>query len=292
MLHYNINIPHEYLCPISHLIMREPVITNTGICYEKEQLEAYMKTNSLYPVTQIKIDTCIPNVGLKNLIDTFLSTHPDLIQQNEVNLPASFWVKLEKAIIKDAVSEFNTLIKLDPRLLTLTPEDSLITGLTVKNPLLPTDSAEKMAEKYNARQIQAVLCASKTSKTPISTTSAKQASSEFSFSSTPAQPHKEENRPQLVTESPPLKPPSCKVSTGTADHRFTFFVKTCQGNTITLHNNSQMTIGDLKTAIRHALPTLPLPDEQRLIYAGKLLQDNEIAQENTTIHMVLPLKGN
>ena len=69
-------IPEEYYCPITHLVMADPVSTEDGHTYEREAIEEWLQKNNTSPLTNAKLNTktLIPNYSLRKLIQGFLKT--------------------------------------------------------------------------------------------------------------------------------------------------------------------------------------------------------------------------
>lgn len=58
-------------CPIGYEIMKDPVIAQDGITYERANIERWLRRNSSSPITRqnIELSTLIPNIIVKQLIE-------------------------------------------------------------------------------------------------------------------------------------------------------------------------------------------------------------------------------
>lgn len=68
----DIDIPEQFICPITLDIMRDPVICEDGHTYEREVIESLKK--SISPITNqpINLKNLVPNRALKEIIDHYL----------------------------------------------------------------------------------------------------------------------------------------------------------------------------------------------------------------------------
>lgn len=66
----------DYLCgKISFEILQEPVITPSGITYERKDIEEHLqRVGHFDPVTRVKLtqEQLIPNFSMKEVVDAFL----------------------------------------------------------------------------------------------------------------------------------------------------------------------------------------------------------------------------
>lgn len=67
----------DYLCgKISFEILTEPVITPSGITYERKDIEEHLqRVGHFDPVTRVKLtqDQLIPNFSMKEVVDAYLA---------------------------------------------------------------------------------------------------------------------------------------------------------------------------------------------------------------------------
>ncbi|WP_298627811.1 U-box domain-containing protein [uncultured Legionella sp.] len=79
-----VEIPNQYLCPISMELMTDPVISEDGYTYERNAITQALKARPVSPITQAPVnpDLLIPNRALKELIEQFIKDHPEIAQDN------------------------------------------------------------------------------------------------------------------------------------------------------------------------------------------------------------------
>jgi len=78
------NVPKDFVCPITLEIMENPVIAADGHSYERTALENWLKNGtktSLLTRKQLGHERMIENISLKKVIDDFKENISPLIQQ-------------------------------------------------------------------------------------------------------------------------------------------------------------------------------------------------------------------
>lgn len=73
-------VPMNFLCPITHEVMEEPVIIETGHTYEKSAIEYWLKENTTCPLTglEVKSKKLQSNYYLKSSIDEWKVKNPEI----------------------------------------------------------------------------------------------------------------------------------------------------------------------------------------------------------------------
>ena len=64
-------IPSEFMCPITMVVMKDPVLGTDGYTYEKEAIQQWLRSNTQSPMTRepMRMDGCRPNRALKDAIE-------------------------------------------------------------------------------------------------------------------------------------------------------------------------------------------------------------------------------
>lgn len=86
-----IDIPEGYRCPISYLIMCDPVVTADGHTYERECIEKWFLAHNTSPTTNRELPNrnLIPNFNLKKCISEFLSKNKKFEKSGDVYKPSN-----------------------------------------------------------------------------------------------------------------------------------------------------------------------------------------------------------
>eukprot|EP00466_Bigelowiella_natans_P012771 jgi/Bigna1/128491/aug1.6_g3199 len=71
---HSMGVPPEFICPISHEIMKEPTFNETGNSYERKSIENWYKRSRTDPLTRKLVDPqrLVTNRALKSRIEGFL----------------------------------------------------------------------------------------------------------------------------------------------------------------------------------------------------------------------------
>jgi len=81
------DIPEAFLCPITHRVMRDPVLAFDGRSYEREAIEEYLKKHNKSPVTGAEAMTTIsmvfPNHELSSRIIEFIEAQEMVSEEGQ-----------------------------------------------------------------------------------------------------------------------------------------------------------------------------------------------------------------
>lgn len=92
MWHIMTSVPHDWLCPISYEIMRDPVIAPDGYTYERGAITHWLSTNPMSPFTRVPMTVAnlVPNRALQSTIEAFLVQNPTPLIPRPAPPPKSF----------------------------------------------------------------------------------------------------------------------------------------------------------------------------------------------------------
>ena len=71
-----VEVPDDYVCPITAEIMIDPVCTSDGFTYERTAISEWLRTKNTSPNTGARLEgtTLIPNIMARSLIRAFNET--------------------------------------------------------------------------------------------------------------------------------------------------------------------------------------------------------------------------
>ena len=94
-------------CPLSHTLMRDPVIASDGYTYEREMIEKWFETHDTSPMTNVKIyKLLIPNRGLRQIIDEYAADFP--IAEVDRYKPSKTYPEIDQAAVLDQILRIKT----------------------------------------------------------------------------------------------------------------------------------------------------------------------------------------
>ena len=69
--------PSAFFCPINHTVMRDPVVIQDGMSYERGAITEWLEKNDTSPLTSATVDReiILANVNLRNIITLWLDGH-------------------------------------------------------------------------------------------------------------------------------------------------------------------------------------------------------------------------
>merc|ERR1711964_844216 len=70
---------HEFLCPITQELMKDPVVAADGNSYERTAIEEWFKSSETSPMTNNKLPhkNLVPNTTLRKLIEDTTQVQPE-----------------------------------------------------------------------------------------------------------------------------------------------------------------------------------------------------------------------
>lgn len=126
----DIEIPKNYECPITSLVMLDPVFTSDGETYEREAIQEWLTTKNTSPTTNEPLEHkgLTANRSLKSLIGVFLEKHPELWRGDVIYVSEVLKKDLLSAVAKGNLNDIRRFVEMDKRMLWLhlTGTDTLL----------------------------------------------------------------------------------------------------------------------------------------------------------------------
>lgn len=124
-------VPEEFLCPIGHLIMVDPVTTVDGHTYERDNIEEWLIVHDTSPVTNSRLPSKVltPVHLVRNTIREFLEKNPQLFDQDQVYLPKQSLRTFHEVVEQKNEVECADMLRRDYRVLLEQHLESQKTGL-------------------------------------------------------------------------------------------------------------------------------------------------------------------
>ena len=63
-------MPADFVCPITHMLMKDPVVHVDGMLYEREAIEQWLTQHTTSPLTNAPLTSAslLPNLALRSAI--------------------------------------------------------------------------------------------------------------------------------------------------------------------------------------------------------------------------------
>jgi U-box domain len=78
-------VPHEFVCPITHEIMKDPLMRRCGLSYEREAIISWLYDhNNACPITRDRLSPrdLVPNSALRRKISAWLEANGSMIRNS------------------------------------------------------------------------------------------------------------------------------------------------------------------------------------------------------------------
>ena len=112
----NQSISIDIRCPITTMIMKEPVAACDGVLYEKDAIQKWFRDHNKSPYTNKVIDKkIIPLIHIRNYIEDYVKKHPEL--DSEVYKPekthANYKIEINRIINERKFDKLKNYILFD-----------------------------------------------------------------------------------------------------------------------------------------------------------------------------------